>query len=151
MKYQIRKMRIEDIPAVIEGEEKIFKESLGFDMLYTELKLNPFANYLVLEIDELIAGYIGLWIEGQTASFINFYVLEEYQGMGFGAMMLDFVLKLCEMSGIDLLTLEVRVSNQKAINLYLKNGFRISHIRKAYYKDGEDANVMLKHIKEKEC
>lgn len=149
MKYLIREMTIEDIPEVIKGEEEIFKETLGYDMFYSELKLNPYAHYLVLEIDKLVAGYIGFWIEGETASFINFYVLEAYQNLGFGNMLLDFVVELCEMSNVDLLTLEVRVSNQKAIALYEKRGFRISHTRKNYYKDGEDAYVMLKKIKEK--
>ncbi|MDD3382047.1 MAG: ribosomal protein S18-alanine N-acetyltransferase [Bacilli bacterium] len=151
MKYLIREMTIEDIPEVIKGEEEIFKETLGYDMFYSELKLNPYAHYLVLEIDKLVAGYIGFWIEGETASFINFYVLEAYQNLGFGNMLLDFVVELCEMSNVDLLTLEVRVSNQKAIALYEKRGFRISHTRKNYYKDGEDAYVMLKKIKEKQC
>ncbi len=151
MKYLIRKMVLDDIPEVIKGEEKIFGESLGFDLFYSELTFNPYANYLVLEIDREVAGYIGFWVEGETASLVNFYVLEEYQGMGFGQMLLDFVLEVCEMSNVDMLSLEVRVSNEKAISLYEKNGFNKSHIRENYYKNGEDAYVMLKSFKEIQC
>jgi ribosomal-protein-alanine N-acetyltransferase len=45
------------------------------------------------------------------------------------------------------LTLEVRVSNQAAINLYEKYGFKAEGLRKRYYKDtGEDAIIMWKYF-----
>ena len=40
-------------------------------------------------------------------------------------------------------SLEVRESNIKAQNLYLKSGYTKSGIRKGYYSDGENAIVML--------
>lgn len=136
-------MTIDDIDQVVEGETKIFGESLGYDMLYTELKLNPYANYFVLEIDKKICGYIGAWIEEEHAEIINFYVLEEYQNMGFGSMMLEFVIKLVKMSRVPVLSLEVREHNTKAISLYEKYGFKYSHIRKNYYSNGENALVLI--------
>ena len=42
--------------------------------------------------------------------------------------------------------LEVRVRNNVAINLYKKFGFETISTRKGYYKDGEDAYVMLLDI-----
>ena len=136
-------MNIDDINEVIEGETKIFGESLGYDMLYTELKANPFSHYFVLEIDKKVCGYIGTWIEEDHAEIINFYVLEEYQNMGFGSMMLEFVIKLVKMSKVPVLSLEVREHNTKAIALYEKYGFKYSHTRKQYYSNGEDALVLL--------
>ena len=143
MKYIFREMNIDDINEVIEGETKIFGESLGYDMLYTELKANPFSHYFVLEIDKKVCGYIGTWIEEDHAEIINFYVLEEYQNMGFGSMMLEFVIKLVKMSKVPVLSLEVREHNTKAIALYEKYGFKYSHTRKQYYSNGEDALVLL--------
>lgn len=145
MRYNIRPMVVEDIEEVVKGEEKIFGTSLGFDMLYTDLTLNPYATYLVLEINGNVHGYIGLWID-ENAEIINFYVDKEYQQQGFGLMMLNFALQLCEMSKIKHLTLEVRPSNLKAFNLYKKKGFTVSHRRSAYYSDGEDALVMIKEF-----
>ena len=136
-------MNIDDINEVIEGETKIFGESLGYDMLYTELKANPFSHYFVLEIDKKVCGYIGTWIEEDHAEIINFYVLEEYQNMGFGSMMLEFVIKLVKMSKVPVLSLEVREHNTKAIALYEKYGFKYSHTRKQYYSNGEDALVLI--------
>ena len=51
MNYNLRQMELNDIEDVIAGEERIFGKSLGYDMLYTELKANPYAFYFVLEVD----------------------------------------------------------------------------------------------------
>ena len=42
------------------------------------------------------------------------------------------------------ITLEVKASNTKALNFYYKNGFTKIDVRKKYYKDGEDALVLMK-------
>ena len=83
MKYLIRPMEISDIDAVIAGEERVFGKSLGHDFLLSELEINPFSQYIVLEIDKKVHGYVGLWI-GDNIQIVNLYVDEEYQGMGFG-------------------------------------------------------------------
>ena len=147
MKYNLREMTAEDIEAVIEGETKAFGTSLGYDLIYTDLTLNPYAHYMVLEIDKEVHGYIGLWIN-DNSEIINFYVDKEYRGYGFGEMMLDFAIKLCSLSKVNNLTLEVRESNQVARNLYEKHGFKFSHKRERYYDNGEDALVLIKSFGE---
>lgn len=147
MKYLLREMTIEDIPMVIEGETKAFGESLGFDMLYADLTINPFAHYVVLEIDGKVSGYISFWISDQ-AEIVNFYVDEEYRGYHFGDMLLNFAIEVCKLSNINNLSLEVRSSNSVALNLYTKHGFKESHVRKNYYNNGEDAIVMIKSFGE---
>ncbi len=147
MKYKLRQMELSDIDDVIAGEERVFGKSLGYDMLYTELKANPYAFYFVLEVDKKFGGYIGTWIEQDHADIINFFVIEEYQGNGFGTMMLEFVINLVSSVGVPTISLEVRESNTKAISLYEKNGFIFSHKREKYYRDGEDALVLIYEVK----
>jgi ribosomal-protein-alanine N-acetyltransferase len=88
-----------------------------------------------------------MWIT-DNLEIINLYVDEEYQGMGFGSIIMEFVIDICEQSNISNLSLEVRSSNVKAINLYEKYGLKKSHIRKNYYvnenKETEDAIVMVR-------
>lgn len=146
MRYSIRPMEIDDIDNVIEAETKIFKESLGSDMLYTELKANPYAYYFVLEVNKQFGGYIGTWIEEEHAEIINFLVVEKYQGNGFGSTMLEFVIDLVKSVNVPNISLEVRKSNEKAIKLYEKYGFKYSHTRERYYKDGEDALVLILEV-----
>lgn len=147
MKYQLREMVKEDIEKIVQGEEKVFGHSLGYDLIFSDFELNPYACYIVLEIDDEVHGYVGMWIN-ENVEIINLYVDEEYQGMGFGSMMMDFVIDVCESSSVNNLSLEVRSSNTKAINLYKKYGLIESHIRKDYYvnedKKTEDAIVMVR-------
>ena len=44
----------------------------------TSIEINPFSQYIVLEIDEKVSGYIGLWIT-DNMQIINFYVDKDYQ------------------------------------------------------------------------
>jgi ribosomal-protein-alanine N-acetyltransferase len=149
MNYLIRPLEERDIGAIIRGEMQVFGTSLGFDLIYSDLMLNPYASYLVLEIDKKVAGYIGLWINPDTAEIINFYVLPKYQGMGFGGMLLEFAVDLCTRSNVFSMSLEVRLDNIKALNLYKKYGFIHSHIRENYYNDGSDASVMIRKFEVK--
>ena len=152
MNYQLRPMNKEDIETIVKGEEKVFGHSLGYDLIYSDLALNPYALYIVLEIDDEIHGYVGMWIT-DNLEIINLYVDEEYQGMGFGSILMDFVIDVCEQSNISNLSLEVISSNTKAINLYKKFGLKESHIRKNYYvnenKETEDAIVMFRNFEVK--
>ena len=141
MRYLVRPMEKKDIGEIIEGEKRIFNTTLGYDYLLQELELNPFSQYLVLEIDNKVRGYIGLWI-ADNMQIVNFYVDKEYQKMGFGTMIMEFVIKVCETSNITSLTLEVRESNDVAIKLYEKFGLKKGAVRKNYYDDGEDALLM---------
>ena len=141
--FNIREMKVEDIPTIIEGEERAFGKSLGFNLLYSDLTLNPYAYYFVLEVDDEIRGYIGLWINEDGADIINVYVDEEYRGYGFGSTIIEFALDVCRCCKTPSLSLEVRRSNQVAINLYEKYNFKYSHDRKRYYDNGEDALVYI--------
>ncbi len=148
MNYQFREMTINDIDDVVKGEIKVFGHSLGYDMIYSDLTINPYACYIVLEIDNKIHGYFGLWIT-DNVEIINLYIDEEYQGMGFGTLMMDFIMNVCKMSHVNNLSLEVRKSNQKAQNLYNKFGLKAVSVRKDYYIDKEtnskeDAILMVK-------
>ena len=50
------------------------------------------------------------------------------------------------MKDVKKITLEVRASNIKGINFYTKNGFKQVGVRKKYYKNGEDALLLLKEF-----
>ena len=147
MKYQIRPMLESDIQDVINGEKEIFGESLGEDFLLQELKINPFSYYFVLEIDGHIKGYMGTWIN-ENAEILNFYVSKEFQNMGFGSLMLDFFINLCLSVHVKSLTLEVRESNIKAIELYKKYDLKEVSIRKNYYSNGDNALLMERKLEE---
>ena len=65
-----------------------------------------------------------------------------------GDKLIQSLVKLCKENNIVYMTLEVRVSNLVAQNLYKKYGFKLAGIRKEYYSNNkEDAMIMWNDIK----
>ena len=96
-----------------------------------------------------IAGYAGMWIVLDEAHITNVGVLPEYRGKGIGVMLMNRQVKDSIIAGAIKMTLEARVSNEVAINLYKKLGFTQVGIRKRYYEDNnEDAVIMWKYYQE---
>jgi len=79
---------------------------------------------------------------------ISIAVLQEYRRRGIGSALMSEALKIFEEKyDVDSVYLEVRVSNQPAINMYERFGFVKARIIRGYYRDGEDAYVMVKRLK----
>ena len=141
----VRKMEFRDIKKVVELEEKYVLESLGEKLLASELsEKNNGVSFYVIENDDVVIGYIGRYYFFQEAEVLNFVVDESYQRQGYGQKLFDKMVK--DMKDVKKITLEVRASNIKGINFYTKNGFKQVGVRKKYYKNGEDALLLLKEF-----
>ena len=75
----------------------------------------------------------------------NFMVLDEFRKQGVGTKLLSHLISIAISYRVINITLEVRVSNEVAINLYKKFGFREVALRKYYYGD-EDGILMEKQV-----
>ncbi len=141
----VRKMEFRDIKKVVELEEKYLLESLGEKLLASELsEKNNGVSFYVIENDDVVIGYIGRYYFFQEAEVLNFVVDESYQRQGYGQKLFDKMVE--DMKNVKKITLEVRASNIKGINFYTKNGFKQVGVRKRYYKNGEDALLLLKEF-----
>ena len=90
-----------------------------------------------------IVGYGGLWLSVDEGHITTIAVAPEYRGRGIGELALNGLIDQGMALNADMLTLEVRVSNVVAQQLYLKYGFRPAGTRPRYYTDnGEDALIM---------
>ena len=90
-----------------------------------------------------IAGYVGIWFQGNEAHITEIAVREELRGHGIGELLLIGSVRVALENGSAVLTLEARVSNFIARRLYEKYGFKDVGIRKGYYSDNrEDAVIM---------
>lgn len=90
-----------------------------------------------------IVGYGGLWLSVDEGHITTIAVAPEFRGRGIGELLLNGLIDQALAMSADLLTLEVRVSNVVAQQLYLKYGFRPFGTRPRYYTDnGEDALIM---------
>jgi ribosomal-protein-alanine N-acetyltransferase len=93
--------------------------------------------------EEHILGYAGMWILADEAHIMSIASAGEYRRRGIGEALLIGIIELARKHRARTVTLEVRVSNTVAQNLYLKYSFRKTGLRKGYYLDNrEDALIM---------
>lgn len=113
--------------------------------------------------DSLIAGY-SVWVLRLGGDLIGFSVLmsvideahlltigvcKRYQGQGYGARLLRHAMECARLGGASKLFLEVRPSNERAVELYRHFGFRQVGLRKGYYPaviGREDALIFDKEL-----
>lgn len=90
-----------------------------------------------------VVGYGGLWLQLDEAHVTTLGVAPEYRGKGLGEFLLVGLIDVAMALGASWLTLEVRVSNTVAQNLYKKYTFKEAGTRRKYYTDNnEDAYIM---------
>lgn len=92
---------------------------------------------------EPIVGLVGVWLTPGEAHIITIAVRESHRGRGIGELLLIAAIALATLNDREVVTLEVRASNQAAQALYEKYGFRKVGVRHRYYSDNhEDAVIM---------
>ncbi|OKH21699.1 ribosomal-protein-alanine N-acetyltransferase [Hydrococcus rivularis NIES-593] len=93
--------------------------------------------------EESIIGFGCFWAILEEAHITLLMIHPDYQRQGLGQLLLYALLKDACKRKLERATLEVRVSNQVAIFLYKKFGFKVAGRRKNYYqKTGEDALIL---------
>lgn len=146
---QFRLMTVEDIDQIYKIEISSFTIPWSKEAFFNEMTTNQYAKYVVMELGDTIIGYCGLWIIFDEGHITNIAVLPEYRGRKLGDALLKQVIEFSRSQGVKTLSLEVRLSNEVAQNLYRKYGFKAGGIRKNYYVDNhEDALVMWVNIDE---
>lgn len=140
---EFRSMTPADIGTVVRIERESFAAPWSQEAFRTELTQNHFARYMVMERDGIILGYGGMWLIVDEAHVTNIAVREPYRGQGLGERLLREMMRTAAWLGARRMTLEVRVSNDRAQSLYRKLGFCGSGLRPGYYSDNhEDALIM---------
>lgn len=92
---------------------------------------------------EYLLGFIGLWLMVNEAHIVTVAVREQYRRLGIGERLLIAAVELAMDADQEVVTLEVRASNESAILMYEKYGFTRVGLRKRYYTDNnEDAAIM---------
>ncbi len=141
---QIRRMSPDDIDEIWRLEKDLFTLPWSKASLLFEAGDNRNALAIVGLDQGAIAGYAIGWFVSDEFHIGNVAVARENQGRGAGKQLLEHMLREALARGTVIATLEVRVSNVRAIALYRKYGFKGVAVRKRYYGDnGEDALVMF--------
>lgn len=106
---------------------------------------NPFSRRVEYIIDDKTIGYLEYSLIYDRIEIDNIKVEEEYRNQGIGTKLMAYLVGMAIDLRVINITLEVRVSNEIARNLYKKFGFREVALRKYYYGD-EDGILMEKNV-----
>ncbi len=147
--FVLDEMTLDDIPAIMSIERRVFTSMWTSGIYRRELTANPWSHYRVLrgqhEACPPILAYGGVWQMDKSAHIPTIATHPDYQGKGLGSFLLLHLLLLGEQLGCTEATLEVRASNLPAQKLYQRYGFEVVGIRYRYYNDnGEDALIMTR-------
>jgi ribosomal-protein-alanine N-acetyltransferase len=135
---------IDDLPAIYEIETRSFPTHWSYRVLRDEVRrARPQSRVFVARCADRVVGFTIFWIVVDEAHILNFAVHPAYRRLGIARRLLHAILSDGRRLGLVRATLEVRVSNVAAIQLYKDAGFRTVAMRRRYYQDtGEDAYVM---------
>ena len=139
---ELRQMRREDVPRVMEIERECFATPWHESAYLTELS-NRSAYYIVASVDEQIIGYAGMWIIMDESHITTIGVARDFRGIKAGEQLLVGLLEEAMRRGARRSTLEVRQSNMVAQNLYRKYGFINAAIRRGYYTDNHENAIIM--------
>lgn len=107
--------------------------------------INPFSKSIEYVIEDKTVATLDYSLIYDRIEIDNIIVLEEFRGRGIGSKLMSYLIHVAEDNKVVNITLEVRISNIIAINLYKKFDFKEVALRKYYYGD-EDAILMEKQV-----
>lgn len=140
----IREMKADDAEIVSKIESEVFSMPWSAKD-FLEMVEADYAYYYVAEVDGEIAGCCGIRNIAGEGEITNVVVAPPYRKKGIALRMMEYMLERAVEVGIGDCTLEVRVSNQPAIRLYERLGFKGEGVRPHFYdKPDEDALIMWK-------
>jgi [ribosomal protein S18]-alanine N-acetyltransferase len=139
-------MRRRHLRSVLKIEAQVYPRPWSLGLFMSELALKATRSYLVAKVGGDVVGYGGLMITGSDAHVTTVAVDPAWQRNAIGTRLVLGLSNAAIARGCTGLTLEVRVTNTAAQELYRRFGFAPAGVRKNYYTEtNEDAIVMWAH------
>ncbi|HLV60994.1 MAG TPA: ribosomal protein S18-alanine N-acetyltransferase [Fredinandcohnia sp.] len=139
--YWIHVVKPEHLPQVLDLEARSFDHPWSPELVTREMRQDH-SLLLAISEGETVVGFVIAWMILDELHILNVAVCPERRRRGIARLLLGELLERAGRQGFVLATLEVRVSNHAAIELYRGLGFRTVGRRRNYYADGEDALIM---------
>ena len=138
MNYKISPLSMENLEGVYKVELSSFSSPWSRQAFIDEIN-NPLARYFVLENENEVIGYAGLWHIVDEGHITNIAIKKDYRGLGLSKLLMKELISYFNDNSLSFLTLEVRESNTVARGLYEGFDFKIIGERKKYYENNETA------------
>ncbi len=142
-----RQMALEDISAVIQLENEVYQFPWT-DRIFKDCIRVGYDCWLA-HLGNTIVAHAVISIAAGESHILNLSVTRNHQGKGIGKQFIQFLLNIARNKRAQIMMLEVRPSNIRAINCYSSAGFNEIGCRKDYYpapNGKEDALLFAKQI-----
>ncbi len=141
--WTIRLAERRDISELLFIEESQFPEPWTRRILLDEISNTETRRYTVAVQNKRIIGYLGVMFVLDELHINTIGTLPGEEGRGIASSLLDDAWADAKVRGLKRATLEVAVSNERAIALYYRYGFAPVGVRKNYYEQiNEDALIL---------
>jgi ribosomal-protein-alanine N-acetyltransferase len=141
---EISRMRRRHLRRVLAIESVVYPRPWSGSLFLSEMAQRGTRSYVVGKLQGTVVGYCGLMLTGPEAHITNIAVDPRVHGLKVGTRLLLTQITEAINRGSESISLEVRITNLIAQNLYAKFGFEEIGRRKGYYiETNEDALVMI--------
>jgi ribosomal-protein-alanine N-acetyltransferase len=139
----VQPMRRRHLRAVLRIEQQVYPRPWSSSLFASELALHATRAYYVARVGRELVGYAGLMLTLDEAHVTTIAVEPRRHRSKIGTRLLLILVREAIERGAVAVTLEVRMSNTPAQDLYRRFGFVPVGVRKNYYQEvNEDALVM---------
>jgi ribosomal-protein-alanine N-acetyltransferase len=139
----VRRMKLEDVPAVVELDKLSFNLPWPERSFRLELTDNPASRSWVAESDGKIAGMIVAWLLVDEAHIATLAIHPDHRRQGIASKLLTHTLRSMSREGAVTSFLEVREGNTAALEMYRKFGYEVTGRRNNYYKDNNEDAILM--------
>lgn len=143
MKLTLRKMTMDDLPAVVDLDRKSFSLPWPERSFRFELMDNPASRCWVAVLDGAIVGMIVVWLIADEAHVATLATHPDHRRQGIARRLLAHVLRQMIQEGARSSFLEVRESNVAAQEMYRTFGYQVSGRRRRYYRDNDEDAILM--------
>ncbi len=139
-------MRRRHVRSILRIEEQVYPRPWSMSLFLSEMALRATRAYFVARVGRDVVGYAGLMMTGEDGHVTTIAVDPRWQRHKIGTRLMLALAREALARGARNLTLEVRLSNRAAQDLYRQFEFAPVGVRKNYYHEtNEDALVMWSH------
>jgi ribosomal-protein-alanine N-acetyltransferase len=136
-------MRRRHLRSVLRIEAEVYPRPWSMSLFMSELGMRATRAYFVARVGRNVVGYAGLMLMGDDGHVTTIAVDPMWHRNQIGTRLLLALVNEARARESVNLTLEVRVSNRGAQDLYRRFGFESVGVRKGYYAEtNEDAMIM---------
>ena len=141
-------MTKDDLTAVLAIESDLFPvDAWTKELFLGELaEVSNSRDVAVAVIDSEIVGYASFRYVGKQGDVNTVAVSSEHQGKGIGTALMDWLESQASLRNVREIFLEVRSDNEAALKMYGSRGYERIDVRRNYYGNTIDANIMRKRV-----